>query len=220
MELNRYPMYVTVYVHSSVDNIQKRIGQQTCMRDMSLTCNISKFIAERLTHNCDNAEVVFTYRNLKQTFWTKASPNEEEVSKLVQGALHQLDRVALLGTEYAADDIQDEESEEGEEEPEDTEDEESEPEVEHRAVWFWSSGNLPLHLAARHKASAGVVKLLLQENAAAVSVVNIDNQLPLHLALQYGASVEVVKLLLEADRRPPGQPLRSMGKNKRMRRAE
>ena len=229
MELNHYSMLVTVYVHSSVDNIQKRIGQQTCMRDMSLTCNIPKFIAERLTHNCDNVEVVFTYRNLKKTFWTKASPNEEEVSKLVKGALHQLDRVARFGTQDEAEDIEAEESEEGsddpedeesEEGPDDPEDEEFEPEVEHRAVRFWSSGNLPLHLAARHKASAGVVKLLLQEDAAAVRVVNIDNQLPLHLALQYGASVEVVKLLLEADRRPPGQPLRSMGKNKRIRRAE
>ena len=240
MELNRYPVHVTVYVHSPVDNIQKRIGQQICMRDMSLTCNIPKFIAERLTHNCYEVEVVFTYRNLKQTFWTKASPNEEDVSNLVQGALHQLDRVSRhpndwFGTqdeaediefeeseegEEESEDIEDEESEEGEEEPDDTKDEESEPEVEHRAVRFWSSGNLPIHLAARHKASAAVVKLLLQEDAAAVRVVNIDNQLPLHLAIQHGASAEVVKLLLEADRRPPGQPLRSMGKNKRIRRAE
>lgn len=62
-------------------------------------------------------------------------------------------------------------------------------------------GSLPLHMACRSNASAGIVKMLLDQYPMATEVQNSDGDLPLHLACKYGSSADVVRMLVDASPR-------------------
>jgi ankyrin repeat protein len=69
------------------------------------------------------------------------------------------------------------------------------------ALVLHRGGSLPLHMACRSKASAGIVKMLLDQYPMATEVQNSDGDLPLHLACKYGSSADVVRMLIDASPR-------------------